>query len=206
MEKNEKNRLFLDASERSFTAVLKSGQKIAYEFNDEPKSTLENMFPIIVSLCKKCGIKYSDIDEMYMTTGPGSITGIRMVLAQARVFFALKKEADLYAIPTLDLVFGLSHEKSGLAILSDRHNTLFYALYKNGEKVGEGHANSIEEIECFKNEPIIHATCDKNAKLLTEGKNALEVNLINSLSFLEGFRKYTPDNVSELVPLYTEKI
>lgn len=111
MEELNKNRLFIDASMKSLTVVISSRGQTFEGFDDQPKETLEQMFPLIMSLCEKAGIKYKDLDEIYATTGPGSTTGIRMALTQARVFFALKHEADLYGAPTLEVLFRASKLK-----------------------------------------------------------------------------------------------
>ncbi len=206
MEELNKNRLFIDASMKSLTVVISSRGQTFEGFDDQPKETLEQMFPLIMSLCEKAGIKYRDLDEIYATTGPGSTTGIRMALTQARVFFALKHEADLYGAPTLEVLFRASKLKNGLAILSDRHNTLFYALYKDGQKISDGHADKLEDINGFSNETIIYASIDEGAKVIAQGHESISLSLAESLQVREAYKKYTPDDVQDLVPLYTEKI
>ena len=201
MEELNKNRLFIDASMKSLTVVISSKGHTFEGFDDQPKETLEQMFPLIMSLCEKAGIKYKDLDEIYATTGPGSTTGIRMALTQARVFFALK-----HVNPTLEVLFRASKWKNGLAILSDRHNTLFYALYKDGQKISDGHADKLEDIDGFSNETIIYASIDEGAKVIAQGHESISLSLAESLQVREAYKKYTPDDVQDLVPLYTEKI
>lgn len=202
----DKNRLFIDASLKSLTIVLTTKDKSVSAYDDKPKETLEQMFPLITSLCKECNIKYKNIDEIYSTTGPGSTTGIRMSLTQARVFFALKPQADLYGASTLDVLYKASNLNDALVILSDRHNTLFYALYKNGNKVDSGHANSLEDIKEADGLTIIYASNDTGASQIIADNKSLSIPLSKALTTTSAYRKYTPDNVDELVPLYTEKI
>lgn len=206
MEENKVNRLYIDASAKGLTIVLESGNKKVSAYDGKPKETLEQMFPLILSLCKKVGIAYKDMDEIYSTTGPGSTTGIRMALTQARVFYALKREASLYGAPTLDVLFLGSGLASGIAILSDRHDALFYALYENGIKVKDGHIDSLNDLEGVNNETIIYSEEDLGAKKLVQGRRSLPVPLSKALTVHEAYKKYTPDNVSDLVPVYLEKI
>lgn len=206
MEENKLNRLYIDASEKSLTVVLESGTKEASAYDDKPKETLEQMFPLIISLCKKLNIAYKDIDEIYVTTGPGSTTGIRMALTQARVFYALKRTASLYGAPTLDVLFASSGLASGIAILSDRHNTLFYAIYENGIKIKDGHADSLDSLEDGNNETVIFSDNDLGAVEIAKGRRVLPVPLAKALKAREAYKKYTPDDVQDLIPVYTEKI
>lgn len=201
-----KNRLYIDASEKSLTIVLESSGRSEYVFDDKPKETLEQMFPLIFSLCEKLEIKYSDIDEIYATTGPGSTTGIRMALTQARVFFALKPKADLYGASTYDVLFKGSKLSDCIVILSDRHNTLFFALYKDGEQVISGHADSLDQIEGSDTLPIVFASCDSQAQSLSLQDHGVSIELKDALLCKDAYKKYTPDEVADLVPLYTEKI
>lgn len=202
----EKNRLYVDASEKSLTLVLESNGKVVSAFDDKPKETLEQMFPLIMRLCDECGIKYKDIDEIYATTGPGSTTGIRMALTQARVFYALKQSADLFGASTYDVLYRGSHLDSCIVILSDRHNTFFHALYRDGIRISDGHVDSIEQIDGWNELPIVYASCDNGAKAMNSEVNLLEVSLEDALQCRDAYRKYTPNDVQDLIPLYTEKI
>lgn len=205
-EKSEVNRLFLDASLKSLTVVLDAKGKVSSAFEGKPKATLERMFPLIESLCRKACIAYRDLDEIYATTGPGSSSGIRMVLAQARVFFAFKREVNLYAAPTTEVLFRASGLASGLSILSDRRDSLFYALYENGILASAGHASRLEEVEGGKSETVLYASSDEGAEKLSLGRKAIAIPVEKALLSKDAYRRYTPDEVGALLPLYPEKL
>jgi len=62
-----------------------------------------DLLPCADELVKKHGVAPSDIDEVYISNGPGSFTGLRIAVTFAR-HMALATGAQLRAVPTLDVI------------------------------------------------------------------------------------------------------
>lgn len=205
MSNSESLSLFVEASETALTIAVKAADTVVSKVDPKKKDTLERMFPIIDSLLASLGHVYKDVTDIYVTLGPGSNTGLRMALTQARVFWALKPSARLFAVSTYGLLAALGNRPSMTVVVSDRHNGFFFADYENNAKTAEGHVDGLDGLN--PNGVVVYADQDSVAKaLLANNPNALAVDLGKALSVSAAFKEYTPDHVAELVPDYSEKI
>lgn len=199
--------LFMDASEKDFVAAATLDGRAEYACAGSQRNTLEKMFPIIEELASRFGKKYSDFDEIYVTLGPGSNTGLRMTITSARVFFALKPHARIFGAVTHDCIFKASGLKDAITVISDRHSSFFYACYKDGKKVESGHAEHLTDIPGVASSTLVYASIDKSAHDECAAlQNSKEVSIYAALTCRDAYSEYTPDNVSALVPEYSEKI
>ncbi|MBI1301778.1 MAG: tRNA (adenosine(37)-N6)-threonylcarbamoyltransferase complex dimerization subunit type 1 TsaB [Alphaproteobacteria bacterium] len=64
----------------------------------------EHLIPIVDKVISKAGIKYSDIDRIAVTVGPGAFTGIRIGLAAAKTF-GLALQKPVFGVCTFQAVF-----------------------------------------------------------------------------------------------------
>lgn len=74
------------------------------------KKQSETMFPELIALMETAGWTSDDIDEVVITDGPGSYTGVRIAMSVAKVL-CTRKHIPLYTISTLQLYAGV-HEDS----------------------------------------------------------------------------------------------
>lgn len=95
--------LCLDTSYRHLAiALLKENTIIdCYEEICERKQS-EHIFPILINLLQKNQISPENIDEMVITKGPGSYTGIRIAMTIAKIFGSLQNK-KIYTVSTLQL-------------------------------------------------------------------------------------------------------
>ncbi len=203
MSENSVLRLYCDASERRFSAVATLGdQRVSGEIAS-PKRTMEDMFPLIVSLLEKLERKLADVDEIYVTTGPGANTGLRMAITFARVLFALKSQLAVYGASTEDVLRAGAGLDDAVTLISDRHRALFYAVFKGGVKVAYGRAETPDQLP-EPTLPRVAAREDEGA--LAAVPEARAVSILQALPHAEAYRCYTPDEVDKLVPIYSEKV
>ena len=83
------------------------------------KRQSEEIFPCLMDMMDRNGLKPDDIDAMVITEGPGSYTGVRIAMTIAKVFCVMK-EKPLYTIGTLQLFAG---RRNGRVILDARGGT-----------------------------------------------------------------------------------
>lgn len=104
------------------------------------------IFPAITSLLKRFGKKAIDIEQVYISVGPGSFTGLRIAVTIAKSF-ALANQAKIVAVDTLDCIAANVNEKTQdprpktqdtmkqnelLAVILDaKRGQFFVAVYEN---------------------------------------------------------------------------
>lgn len=92
------------------------------------KRQSEEIFPCLMDMMDRNGLKPDDIDQMVITEGPGSYTGVRIAMTIAKVFCVMK-EKPLYTIGTLQLFAG---KKNGRVILDARGGRVYTAVIRDG--------------------------------------------------------------------------
>lgn len=201
----ENNCLFVDSSLKALTVVglNKSNEKKVIK-NFKTKETLESLFPAIDEICDSLKIQYKDFDDIYVTLGPGSNTGLRMAVTQARVFFALKPSCNVFAMDTFTLLFKASNLKDGVVILSDRHDSFYFGRFENNELIESGHIESFNDLNA-KDKTIIYSYDDDACSNLNLS-NSISIKIEDALVNKNAYKKYTPDSIQDLIPIYNNKI
>ena len=196
--------LYIDASERRFTAAVSLDGKVESGRIDSPKRTLEDMLPLMAELCSRFDRKLKDLDGVYVTMGPGSNTGLRMAITFARMIFSLSLgRTQIYGASTFDVLRAGSGLKDCLCLISDRHGEFFYAEYRYGKRVSTGKFKDFMD-RPFKGLIPVFDSADLLAeKAFPEG---VSLNLADALTKAEAYECYSPDRIQELKPIYSEKI
>jgi tRNA threonylcarbamoyladenosine biosynthesis protein TsaB len=95
----------------------------------------EALIPLIARVMKQAGIKFSDVDRIAVTTGPGSFTGVRVGLAAARGF-GIATGVPVVGVSTLAVYaapFLAGNGKSPVvAAIDARHNHVFLQVFGPG--------------------------------------------------------------------------
>jgi len=79
------NLLALDtAGAACAVAVRSSGAIVAFESEEMDRGQAEELTPMIGRVMAAAGMKFTDLDHIAVTVGPGSFTGLRIGLAAAR--------------------------------------------------------------------------------------------------------------------------
>lgn len=105
----------------SLAAAIGPEMLAEYRFSDNQRHTAELM-SMLDQLCRDCGWQPSDIEQIYVSAGPGSFTGLRVGITAAKVVaFALGAKVvavpscDVLALNMTDYFVGLSAEPDGAA-------------------------------------------------------------------------------------------
>jgi tRNA threonylcarbamoyladenosine biosynthesis protein TsaB len=94
----------LETSGRSGSVALGLGGKLLLEetFQGTMRHAAELM-PTLTRLCQQAGWRADQIDQIYVSTGPGSFTGLRISLSIARAV-SQATGCKLVGIPSLDVI------------------------------------------------------------------------------------------------------
>jgi tRNA threonylcarbamoyladenosine biosynthesis protein TsaB len=96
--------LAVETSGRMGSVALAQGPKLLAEkqFTGPMRHSAE-VFPAIVALLEQFGKKPVDIEQVYISIGPGSFTGLRIAVTLAKTM-ALANGAKIVAVDTLDCI------------------------------------------------------------------------------------------------------
>ena len=99
--------------------------------SDNSNSLSSDIMPIIDEAFRESKITPKDINTIYVTTGPGSFTGIRIGLTVAKVM-AWSLKIKVVPISSLEVMSSTNTSKKYIAPLIDaRRDYVFAALYDN---------------------------------------------------------------------------
>lgn len=137
--------LCMDTSQQFLVLVLLKDYKIEAQSSTTCfKKQSETIFPELIRLCDSVSIQPEDIDEIVITKGPGSYTGVRIAMTIAKVFCTMKK-IPCYTLGTLQLYSGKSDDC--FVLLDARSKRAYFANYKSGQLIGDIAAYPIDEIQ-----------------------------------------------------------
>lgn len=187
--------LCMDSAHKHLVIVLiEDGQiKTACEMECWKRQS-ETLFPELMSCFQRVGWDVNDIDEVVITDGPGSYTGVRIAMSVAKVLCSSKK-IPLSCISSLQLYAGLSEHT--YVLLDARSKRAYFAHYHLGKPIGDEIVTTLDEImdivsanpyRLVGDTDLLH--CEKESVSLAENFCAL-------LSFAR-----RTDNIHSLTPRY----
>jgi tRNA threonylcarbamoyladenosine biosynthesis protein TsaB len=115
-------------------AVLAGEKILAHTFEDMARGHAERLAPMVEEAMAKAGVKFSQIDRLAVTTGPGTFTGQRVGLAFMRgLRIALKK--PLIGITTLEAMAAAAQSPRAAAIHDAKRDEAYLSLWEDGRTV-----------------------------------------------------------------------
>lgn len=159
------------------------------------KRQSETIFPELIRLMEEAGWVSEDIDEIVITDGPGSYTGVRIAMSIAKVF-CTTREVPLYTISTLQLYAGLKH---AYVMLDARSSRAYFGELENGNSLNGPCIMTLEEIQSMNIDP----------KLLIGDTSLIDI-AVKEPDFASHFIALRPvwnrvENVHVLVPEYLKE-
>ncbi len=122
--------LAMDTAYKYLTVgIYEDGQLLAGLAEECFKKQSETIFVRIEELLHKCGLKLSDVDEVVITEGPGSYTGLQIAMTIAKIL-GTQSTAKIYTLSTMQLYAGL--EPQANVILDARAHRAYTAHLSNG--------------------------------------------------------------------------
>ncbi len=125
-------KLFFDTSTKALTIILiRDNVAIDSIFEIIIRDHSSLLMPNVDKILKRNSLNIKDIDEYYVTEGPGSYTGVRIGITVAKTLsYALNKL--LYKISTLKVISAsyLNDNKYIVPLIDARRGNVFSTLYK----------------------------------------------------------------------------
>ncbi len=114
-------------------SIVKDGE-IYEESSYEELNHLQSLAPMVKALMDRLGMKSEDIEAVFMSSGPGSFTGIRIGLAFGKAF-SLSLGIDSYVESSLKMLAYQNMKENLLVcpILDGRKGRVFSSLYRGLE-------------------------------------------------------------------------
>lgn len=187
--------LCMDSAHKHLVIVLIENGKIISACEKECwKRQSETLFPELMNCFDKAGWTVDDIDEVVISDGPGSYTGVRIAMSVAKVLCTTKK-LPLSCISTLQLYAGL--RENCYVMLDARSSRAYFAHYHLGHPIGDENVLTLSEIK---------AVIVKNKGVLVGDSDLLGMEK-TSVSLAENFCALLPlarriTNVHTLTPRY----
>ena len=107
------------------------------------KKQSEELFPRLTALMDECHLQPEDIDQIVISKGPGSYTGVRIAMTVAKVFCAMA-DKPIYTVSTLLLYAG---KKNCRVVTDARGKRVYTCLFYDGKALEEERAVEIEDLE-----------------------------------------------------------
>ena len=112
-----------------------NGGIVASESLPMARGHAEALMPLIARVMKRCGMAFSDLDRVVVTTGPGSFTGLRVGISAARGF-ALAIEIPAVGVSTLSAYaapyLGTDNKTSVISAIDARHDQVYLQIFDAG--------------------------------------------------------------------------
>jgi len=115
-----------------------------------PRTRQRNLelVPTLDALLCEHNLGPADIDQLFVSLGPGSFTGLRMAIATAQMLALAQPTLKLVGVPTLDV---LAHQHQGVAehvavMLNIKRGTSYCAVYQAGACILDPAIRTTEEL------------------------------------------------------------
>lgn len=145
--------LCMDTSSKFLVlALIEEDRLIGKRCLSSWKRQSEMIFPQLTELLEECHLTPKAINEVVVTKGPGSYTGVRIAMTVAKVLCSTA-QLPLYALPTLELI---GAGKTRAAVLLDaRSQRAYFGMIEKGKLVGKEEVLPLSEIRPELKKPAI---------------------------------------------------
>ena len=143
-------------------------------------------------------LKMSDFDEMVITIGPGSYTGVRVALTIAKTLNATMN----IKVKTVSSLKAMAGMKKAISILDARSHKLFLGIYNEGKVIVDDCLINIDEFENYQKQ---YSDYEIVGDTHLVGIPEKEVDLADHIYTLSTLEKEI-ENVDGLVPRYIKEV
>ena len=189
------NRLFIDTATKYLCIGIAKDEKVIYKFQQEAiKKQSELTIPFLQKALKENNLELNDIDEVIVTIGPGSFTGIRIGMCVAKVLASLNN-IPLKAISSLNSYASLGKK---IVILDAKAKRVYLGIYNDNKKVIDECVVEISTLkEMLKDYPDYDVVLDSYLIDL----DSEEIDVIENMNRIS-LTSDVVENIDSLVPIY----
>ena len=138
--------IVMDSANKYLVVALYENQKCLASLQEEGnRKQSENAIVYLQKLLQENYLKMSDFDEMVITIGPGSYTGVRVALTIAKTLNATMN----IKVKTVSSLKAMAGMKKAISILDARSHKLFLGIYNEGKVIVDDCLINIDEFENY---------------------------------------------------------
>ena len=138
--------LALDTTADSISVALVQNQNvIAHQYRKMDRGQGEALIPMIQEVFKKAGHNFKDINQVAVSVGPGSFTGVRIGLATARGI-GLALDIPVSGVTSFEAAAWGTTGKI-MVILDTKRDDFFTQMFQDGKAVEDPVIRSEEDIQ-----------------------------------------------------------
>ena len=125
-------------------AVLNGKDVLAQDAAQMARGQGEALIPMIQAVVQKTGLQMNNLDQIAVSVGPGSFTGVRIGLATARAI-AMALDKPVWGVSTLAAAAcGVAGKV--LAVSDTKRDDFYTQLFQDGQEVEPPCIRTLEEI------------------------------------------------------------
>lgn len=209
--------LTLTTSTKLASVSLYENDSMLVNINVNVKKTHStNFLDELSSLFSWSDKNINDVENILISVGPGSFTGIRMALATVKGAFALNDKVNIYKVNELDALAYQAHllgENKVISVIDSNKEKIYYGIYENNKRIENQKVGKlIDAINYSKENGFFlygDAIINYRKKILENGINIKlcdEFLRINSNTFYQMFKEGILEKVDiyNLIPDYLE--
>jgi len=183
--------LFIDTTNWNLIILLeKDGQIVDSVIKRDTKKVSDIFISSLNEFLSKHQLTLKEIENLYVTTGPGSYTGVRIGLLFVKTLKTIDDHYQTYVINSLAYQAGL---EKVISVLDARGQKFFVGVYENGKPLIEEQLVTQEELDAIKAKYQFNVVADYQE--LDFAKNFLA--LKDSFELIKDYKN--------LLPLYLKK-
>ena len=139
--------LGIDTSHHVAVGLARDGEPVASDVVIDTRAHGETLIPLVQRVCASVGITMTEIDAYAVGMGPGPFTGLRVGIVTARTLAAVAGRL-LHGVCSLDVIAAQWQDAPDefVAASDARRKEFYWALYRDGIRVGEPRVSAPEVI------------------------------------------------------------
>jgi universal bacterial protein YeaZ len=186
------NSLLLDSTYKDLNVGLAINSEVYETSYEAYQRQSELMIPEIDKLLKAHNLKPKEINEIVVTHGPGSYTGLRIALTIAKVYsYAVK--CNCYSLSSLNVL--MKDGTPSICLINARSNRSYIGVYKNNDVILADQVMTNEEVTQYIKDHPDYIVCGDTDYL---GINGYKADLLKNMFLLK-------NNTNLVKDIYTLK-
>lgn len=192
--------LFIDTSASDVSIAILKEEKILSKINKNiPNKHSIYVVPFIDEVLKKASLTPDKVEKIYVVTGPGSFTGVRIGVTIAKTYAYLRK-IPITAVSSLKMLALSNNNETILSLIDAKHDNYYLGLYtKEKEEIIKEHFGNKEEVLeiIMKYHPTIVSAEEINNEEIKSMKQELDISKI-----IAYYQKKEEENYFTIKPNY----
>lgn len=181
---NIKQNLFIDTTQKKLNLALFQDKKIYKTFSIATHNNLTDIaMEHLDRFLKSNGVIKKNIENIYLTVGPGSFTGVRVGCLLTKGWYT-KYKVNIYTIDTITL----QAATNCVSAVDAQGGKVYYAIVRDGKS---------DKIDMCSNDELVHFAKKHHLEVASDYQH---VDIFkNLLTHLNNFKK---TSIEELTPVY----